>query len=251
MQAISIQAELPGATTAPAPKLDVYLPVEGQANGAAIIIFPGGAYSQLAEHEGKGYAEYFIQAGYTCFVVEYRLGSQGFSHPAMLEDALAAIYTVRRQADEYGIDPARVGVAGSSAGGHLAAHACTAYGQYTTDLPLRPAFGILCYPVISMRGDYAHAGCRQNLHGGEPGTELAEATSPERLVTPETPPCFLWHTREDASVLPGNSLVMAGALDAAGVSYELHIYKEGVHGIGMDAPFDWGGECLRWLAQVL
>jgi acetyl esterase/lipase len=252
MTTTTISGSLPSGSTAPAPRITCYLPAEGAANeGTAVIIFPGGGYGHLAEHEGRGYAEYLAQAGIAGCVVEYRLGTDGHRHPAMLEDALAAIATVRRQAEALRIDPTRVGVMGSSAGGHLAAHAVTAWPQYEADISLRPAFGILCYPVILSGGPHGHLGSYANLCGADATDDQRRAVSPERLVTPDTPPCFLWHTGEDLGVPLENSIAFAQALRAVAVPFELHLYARGGHGLGLACGFDWAAECRRWLGQTL
>ena len=160
------------------PTLTPFWPAPGTATGAAFIVCPGGGYRMLADHEGKGYADFFVQSGICCFVASYRLGGDGFRHPAMLEDALATIHTVRQRASEWGIDPAKIGVMGSSAGGHLTAHSVTAYGQYTGEVSLRPDFGILCYPVIAMSGAHCHTGSRGNLLGEDASEAAALAVSP-------------------------------------------------------------------------
>ncbi|RMD75343.1 MAG: alpha/beta hydrolase, partial [Lentisphaerae bacterium] len=111
-------------STQPHPSIRYWAPVaehgrEKDEKGAtAIIIFPGGGYRGLAEHEGAGYAEHFSKLGYACFVVRYRVNPDGAQHPAMLEDALTAVSMIRAQAEHYGVNPSRIGVMGSSAGGH-------------------------------------------------------------------------------------------------------------------------------------
>ncbi|MCX6045479.1 MAG: alpha/beta hydrolase [Chloroflexi bacterium] len=249
-QPTQIQAMLPSSTTGAAPLMDCYLPTPAQRNGVGLIIFPGGGYGGHAEHEGKGYADYFVAAGITCFVVRYRLGSANFRHPAMLEDALAALYTVRQRASEWGLDPNKIGIMGSSAGGHLTAHTLVAYDRYASDIALRPNFGILCYPVIAMTGPYCHTGSRANLLGADADEALMLDVSPERLVTAQTPPCFLWHTVEDAAVPVENSLLFATALRAHGVAFEMHIYPTGRHGLGLNTDLAWASACLRWIAEV-
>lgn len=214
------------------------------------MILPGGGYGDLAEHEGKGYAEYFSKAGIACFVVSYRLGSQGFRHPAMLEDALAAIYTIRSAAREYHVEPHHLGIMGSSAGGHLAAHTLVAWNQYKSDISLRPDFGILCYPVVTSQGPYAHTGSMLNLAGDSASPELLNELSCDKQVSAETPPCFLWHTGEDTGVPLENSILFASALRRHGVPFELHLYHKGEHGLGLGAPFDWAPECLRWMDEI-
>ena len=144
---------LPGATTGPAPSIQVFPADSQSATGEGMIVFPGGGYGMLSGHEGRsGYAPWFAERGVTCFAVDYRLGTDGHRHPSMLEDALAAIYTVRKEAAAFGVDPNRLGVMGASAGGHLAAHASTAYRDYAADVSLRPDFCILTYPVLHTDG---------------------------------------------------------------------------------------------------
>ncbi|MBN1515181.1 alpha/beta hydrolase [Candidatus Sumerlaeota bacterium] len=246
----TIRGALESGTTGPAPEI-VCWPAQGEPSGIGIIIFPGGGYGGLAEHEGAGYARRLSSAGIACFVVEYRLGPQGFRHPAMLEDALAAISAVRSRAAEFGVNPDQLGVMGSSAGGHLAAHAMTAWRQYESAVPLRPDFGILCYPVITSQERFTHAGSIINLVGENAAPELLEAVSCERHVSAETPPCFLWHTGEDVDVPLENSLLYASALRERGVPFELHLYHQGRHGLGLETSFDWAAECLRWLEQTM
>jgi len=243
----TIEGSLPAGTTAPAPEIQCWIP-PGIRNGIGLVIFPGGGYSGLAEHEGKGYAEYFSQHGVACFVVKYRLASGGFKHPAMLEDAFAAISTVRGSAADFGLDPHRIGVMGSSAGGHLAAHSLIAWSQYENVISLRPDFGVLCYPVTTSSGEFCHQGSMTNLLGDNPPPALVDEVSCEKHVTRDTPPCFIWHTAEDQSVPVENSMMFAAALRREGVPFELHVYAKGGHGLGLRAAFPWAEDCLRWLA---
>lgn len=245
----TIKGELKSGTTNPCPEVEYWLP-ENNPKGIGIVIHPGGGYGGLAEHEGKGYAEYLCKAGIACFVVEYRLGSAGHRHPAMLEDSLAAIYAVRSRAEEFGLRPDRIGIMGSSAGGHLTAHTLVAWNTYESDVSLRPDFGILCYPVIASYGEKAHSGSIQNLLGKDPSDELLEEVYCAKHVSEDTPPCFLWHTGEDEGVPLENSMMFASALRKNGVPFELHLYNKGRHGLGLGADFDWGAECLRWIAET-
>ena len=235
--------------TGPSPSIECWIPKRDR-KGIGLIILPGGGYGGLAEHEGKGYAEHFSSAGIACFVVTYRLGSQGFRHPAMLEDALSAICTIRSCASDFGIAPDKLGIMGSSAGGHLAAHTLVAWHQYESDVSLRPDFGILCYPVISSTGAHAHTGSMQNLAGDAPAPALLAELSCEKHVSAETPPCFIWHTGEDAGVPLENSMMFASALRKNGVPFELHLYARGGHGLGLGAPFSWETDCLRWIKET-
>jgi acetyl esterase/lipase len=247
----TITASLPSSQTNPAPELTLYPPESGTANGRALVIFPGGGYWNLAPHEGKGYAEYYVKHGYTCFVVTYRLAGSGHRHPAMLEDAAAAVHTVRLNAKAYAIDPQRIGVMGSSAGGHLAASLMVHYKSFLPDADCRPDFGILCYPVITFGPENAHIGSRNALLGEEADPELVELLSCEKQVNVDTPPCFLWHTAEDPAVPMQNSLLYADALHKNGVTCELHVYSKGRHGLGLETDFNWAGESLRWMDELL
>ena len=241
------------------PTLTAYLPQETKASGAAIVVCPGGGYGALAPHEGKDYALYLNQHGVAAFVLRYRLGTHGYRHPIMLQDAQRAIRTVRARANEWRIDPRRVGIMGSSAGGHLASTALTHFDAGKSDAtdPIerqscRPDLGILCYPVISL-GEFTHQGSKDNLLGRNPSEDLVNLLSNELQVTKETPPCFIWHTWEDSAVKVENALMFAVALRKAGVPFDLHIYERGRHGLGLNdkAPFNnphpWAKDLVFWL----
>jgi acetyl esterase/lipase len=243
------------------PTLTPYLPAEGTASGAAIVVCPGGGYGGLASHEGPDYALFLNQQGIAAFVLKYRLGSHGYRHPRMLEDAQRALRMVRARAAEWKIDPKRVGIIGSSAGGHLASTAVTHFdtGKPGASDPIerescRPDLGILCYPVISM-GPNTHQGSKNNLLGKDPSPELVELLSNEKQVTPETPPCFLWHTVEDSAVKVENSLEFAATLQRNHVPFDLHIFQKGRHGLGLDdkPPFShvhpWAHDLVFWLKE--
>lgn len=220
-----------------------------------MVIFPGGGYGGLAAHEGKGYADWLVTNGISCFVVKYRLGSGGYRHPSMLQDAARAVRLVRSRAQEWKIDPKRVGVIGSSAGGHLASTLITHFdsgkAEATDNIERqssRPDLAILCYPVISM-GTNTHAGSKKNLLGDRPDPELVKNLSNELQVTKDTPPCFVWHTWEDKAVKVENSLEFAAALQRAGVPFDLHVYQKGAHGIGLGKgeAHPWANDCIYWL----
>ena len=245
------------------PTLTAYLPKPELATGAAMVICPGGGYGGLAAHEGEAYALFLSDNGIAGFVLKYRLGSAGYRHPVMLQDVSRALRTVRANASEWKLDPKRIGVMGSSAGGHLASTLLTHFdsGKPEAEDPIerqssRPDLGVLCYPVISM-GDMGHAGSRKNLLGNDPSPELIKFLSNDLQVTKDTPPCFLFHTVEDAGVPVENSLVFASALRKAGVPFDLHIYEKGPHGMGLGfkvySPYDpeklhpWTKDCVFWL----
>jgi acetyl esterase/lipase len=243
----------------PMPTMTPYLADPALASGAAMLICPGGGYGGLAAHEGHDYAVWLGMRGISSFVLRYRLGTQGYRHPSMLHDAARALRLMRALAADWRIDPARIGVMGSSAGGHLASTLLTHFdaGHPGADDPVerqssRPDIGILCYPVISML-EWAHEGSRRNLLGDDPPHELMRALSTELQVTPATPPCFIWHTWDDASVPVENSLAFAAALRRQGVPFDLHVYQQGHHGLGLGdvAPFHnahlWTRDLELWL----
>lgn len=246
----TLVGRLAGGTTDPAPEIEVWIPRRG-ATGIGLIVFPGGGYGGRSDHEGKGYAEYFSRCGVACFVVNYRLGSEGFRHPAMLEDALAALFAVRESAAGFGVDPRKIGLMGSSAGGHLAAHALVAWQRYESAVSLRPDFGILCYPVITSDGEFCHQGSMANLIGRSSAPALRDEVSCEKRVTKNTPPCFIWHTVEDRDVPVENSMLFASALRKHEVPFELHLYARGAHGLGLNTPFAWARDCERWMRETV
>src|SRR5688572_12312241 len=183
--------------------LTVFPPAAGKATGAAIVVCPGGGYGDLAQHEGKDYAVWLADHGITAFVLKYRLGTHGYRHPRMLEDAARAVRTVRAKATKWSVDPKRIGIMGSSAGGHLASTLLTHFdagdakaADETDRQSSRPDLGILCYPVITL-GEKTHGGSKKNLLGENPSEELVRLLSNELQVTTQTPPTFLWHTAED------------------------------------------------------
>jgi acetyl esterase/lipase len=243
------------------PTLTMFLPDPAKATGAAMVVCPGGGYEHLAPHEGATYAIWLTNQGIAAFVLKYRLGSAGYRHPVELEDATRAVRLVRANAVAWKLDPKRVGIIGSSAGGHLASTLMTHFdsGDSKNADPVerascRPDFGVLVYPVITMEADLTHAGSRNNLLGKNPSPELVALLSNELQVTKETPPCFIFHGDEDTTVPVENSLNFAAALRRAGVPYELHIYEKGKHGIGLGSPtytperfHPWVRDCELWL----
>ncbi len=240
------------------PTLTAYLPDAATRNGASMLILPGGGYQHLAAHEGEGYAKWFAAHGVTAYVLKYRLGP-AYHHPVMGEDATRALRMVRAFAKRDHLDAARVGVIGSSAGGHLAATLLTHFDAGKPDAtdPVeressRPDLGILCYPVITM-GEFTHHGSKTNLLGKNPSPELVKEMSAELHVTSETPPTFIWSTDEDRTVPVENSLMFAEALRKAKVPFSLHIYEKGPHGLGLGRPGHpappWDNDLLYWFKE--
>ncbi len=221
------------------PDADAIFPPRGTATGAAFIVCPGGAYVNLAPHEGKPVAQWLSSLGITGFVLKYRLGPK-YHHPVELEDAQRAIRLVRSRAAQWNLDPKRIGILGFSAGGHLASCAATHFDDGQPDAPdaidqsgSRPDLAILIYPVITLHDPYAHRPSRENLLGDHPDPDLVEWLSSDRQVTPNTPPCFLVHTADDGTVAVENSLLFAMACRRNGVPVELHVFEHSPHGFGL------------------
>ncbi len=243
------------------PSLTPYLSTSGNATGAAVIVCPGGGYAHLAAHEGEPVAQWLNTLGIKAFVLRYRLGASGYRHPAMLQDSQRALQYVRSHANEFSIDAAKIGILGFSAGGHVASSAGTHILAADPNSPdpvarvsSRPDLMVLIYPVITM-GEFAHGGSRQNLLGPQPSAELVGLMSNERQVTRSTPPAFLVHTANDATVSVENSIAFAEALRKAGVGCELHVFQTGPkHGFGL-AQGDsivgiWPKLCAQWLRAL-
>jgi acetyl esterase/lipase len=245
-----------GREQADIPQLTPYLPPKEKATGAAIIICPGGGYEHLSEREGRPVAEWLNSIGVTAFVLKYRIGPR-YHHPAPFEDAARAVRLVRARAKEWGLDAARIGILGFSAGGHLASTVGTHFdsGKPEASDPVerasaRPDLMVLIYPVITMR-EKAHAGSKKYLLGPNPTPGMVALLSNEEHVTKETPPAFLVHTMNDASVPVENSLLFVAALRKAGVPFELHLYERGRHGFALGdndpALSSWTARCADWL----
>ncbi len=247
-----------GTEPADKPEVHIYLPPKDKATDTAIVVCPGGGYGGLAMgHEGRDIAAWLNANGIAAIVVKYRLGPR-YHHPAPLQDAQRAIRSVRSRAKEFSVDPAKIGILGFSAGGHLASTAGTHFdeGQAGAKDPLdrascRPDFQVLVYPVISFTTEFTHRGSMRNLLGDKPDDKLVESLSNEKQVTRRTPPTFLVHTTEDKAVPPENSVLFYLACRKAGVPAELHIYEKGQHGLGL-GPKDpalatWPKHCLTWL----
>ncbi len=239
------------------PSLTVYPAPADKANGTAVIICPGGGYVRLAmDKEGVEYAEWLNARGITAFVLKYRMIEYG--QPAPLQDALRAIRLVRSRAEEFGVKPDRIGIMGSSAGGHLTASAATLFdapegktGAELDAVSARPDFAILCYPVVTMDDRFTHAGSKKALLGENPSPELTTRWSTEKQITKDTPPTFLFHTTEDGGVPAENSLAFYVALKRNKVPAELHVFEKGGHGVGMRAgngpTSDWPVLLEGWL----
>jgi len=242
------------------PTLTVFKPAKP--NGKAVIICPGGGYSILAfDKEGTRVAEEMNRWGITAFVLKYRLPDDSINIDrslAPLQDAQQAIRFVRSNAKEFGVDRNKIGIMGFSAGGHLASTAAThfnfkadAANDDTTSA--RPDFAILIYPVITFDSTFGHKGSRNNLVGANASKEKFDFYSNELQVTPTTPPTFLIHASDDATVPVENSVRFYQACVKNKVPVEMHLYPKGGHGFGMynkTTDDNWMERLRNWLNSI-
>ncbi len=246
------------------PTIEVYLPTERNAVGSAMVIFPGGGYRILAyDWEGSDIAKFLNGKGIAAIVVKYRLPSdvsQKEKYNVPLIDAQRAIRLVRSKAEDFHIDPNKIGIIGFSAGGHLASTLGTHFNEEvydriddTDDLSARPDFMVLGYPVITF-GEKAHAGSRMFLLGENPTQEMIDHFSNEKQVTEDTPPTLLFHATDDGSVPVENSLLFYQALKNHGVSAAMHIYPKGGHGFSLALKDKhlrgWTERMFEWIESL-
>lgn len=226
-------------------------PVEG--SKGAVVVCPGGGYRGRASHEGAHIARMINAAGVSAFVLDYRVFPCHYEAP--LTDAQRAIRTVRAMGYE------KVGILGFSAGGHLCCSAGTLYDAGNPDaedpierLSCRPDAFIPCYAVASFVS-FRHQGSVENLLGEHKNDfSLLRRFSSELQVTPDTPPAFIWHTADDGSVPVENSINLAAALSKASVPFELHVFPDGQHGLGLACgragAGEWSALCQKWLVKL-
>src|ERR1700733_3418823 len=242
------------------PTLTIFEPQHGTDNGSAVVIFPGGAYRNLAANlEGRQFADWFTVRGFRAFVLSYRLTSDGYVLPVPLLDARRAIQIVRSRARDYFVDPNRIVVIGSSAGGPLAALAGTEFvpGNPEAEDPTervssRPDYLVLVYPWIgAITSDTSHLSYCKIFNLMDQCEALRAAYSPDLFVTKDTPPTFWYHTFNDQTVPVEQGLRFYEALVKAGVPAEAHIFPNGAHGSGLgkgDAALDqWPALLETWL----
>ena len=255
------EGDAPGAKgkeDADIPTLTIYRAPADKANGAAVVICPGGGYGGLAmDHEGHQVARWLNSIGVTGCILKYRLGRR-YHHPAMLTDVGRAIRTVRIRAADWKVDAGRIGVLGFSAGGHLASTAATHFDEGDAKaadavdrVSSRPDLAVLIYPVIMLSGPHAHTGSRDNLLGENAPQEMIDLLSNEKRVTDKTPPTFLVHSADDGPVPPENSFEFVKSLRAHNVPCQLHLYDHGGHGYGLGAKdpslSTWPMLCEKWM----
>ncbi|HKI90381.1 MAG TPA: alpha/beta hydrolase [Draconibacterium sp.] len=235
----------------------VYLPERDKNTGSALVICPGGGYSiEAMDHEGYDMAKWLAERGVAGIVLKYRLPYGHDQIPS--EDARRAMRIVRNNAEEWGINPGKIGIAGSSAGGHLASTVGTRFDTGIKDskdplerISCRPDFMLLLYPVITFRESFGHMGSRKNLIGEGNDWKMVEKYSNEMHVTPETPPTFLVLADDDKTVPPKNSVEFYLALKKNHIPAEMHIFQQGGHGFGMNKnnlPVEqWPNLFYNWL----
>ncbi len=238
-------------------ELELYLTdnraVEPERRRPLVLVFPGGAYAWLSDREAEPVALRLLSLGIQAAVVRYSVAPARY--PQALQEAAEAVAYARAHAEEWLCDPHKIAVMGFSAGGHAAAHIGLKWHQMPQGRNSRPDAMILAYPVITS-GEYAHRGSVENLLG-EDYERLKEEVSLEKYVKADTPPVFLWHTREDGSVPPENSLLLAAELCRHGIAFELHIWQHGGHGmsLGNDQVYAEGDgnirpECQEWIEMA-
>nr|WP_233174010.1 alpha/beta hydrolase [Pedobacter sp. ASV19] len=241
-----------------APTLTLYLPIKEKATGTAILVIPGGAYGFLAfEEEGIAIGKAFAEKGIAAFVLKYRLPKKETMRDKSfgpLMDAQQAMKVIRSNAVNWNLNPAKVGVIGYSAGGHLAStlgtHFSKRYIPNKDNIGLRPDFMILVYPVISMNDQLTHMGSKINLLGMEPSKEKVDLFSSELQVTKEVPPTYLTHCGDDNVVDVNNSIVFYQALQKNGVDAELHLFAKGNHGFTQRLPVsEWMEPMLSFMKR--
>ncbi len=245
------------------PGFYAFFPSNQENKGAAVLICPGGGYERLAYViSGTQLAKWFNSIGISAFVLNYRLPNSPDLKQreiAPLQDAQRAVRIIRANAEKWQIEADKIGVLGTSAGGHLAANLGTAtedtakVGDELDKLSFNPNFIILISPVVTM-GENTHAGSRKNLLGANPSKELIEKYSLEKQVTARTPAAFIVHAADDKAVSPRNSLLFYNALLDKNIGASLHIFPKGGHSIALrnnpGSTETWTNLCEMWLIEM-
>jgi len=244
------------------PDLTVFLPAAEKANGAAVLICPGGGYGVLAfDHEGNAIAKWLNDNGIAGIILKYRLPSDQIMTDKSigpLQDAQEAMRVIRRNAAVWKINPGKIGVIGFSAGGHLASTLSTHYAgkvyEVKDNTSARPDFSLLIYPVVSFDTAITHVGSRNNLIGTNPDEAKVSHFSNELQITADTPPAFLVHSADDPAVPVMNSIAYFKGLQKNRIPVEMHIFQKGGHGYGLSpnggTESSWPDLCIKWLKAM-
>ncbi|MGL5434250.1 MAG: alpha/beta hydrolase [Lachnospiraceae bacterium] len=257
---ISVPGQLTGEARVTGYLLDA-ISVSQKKLRPAVIILPGGGYCRRSDREGEPVAVQYLAMGYHAFILHYSVSPNRF--PVALQEVAQAIADIREHATAWNIDPDQILVCGFSAGGHLAGSIGTFWNRDIayeaigrTAAQIRPNGLILCYPVIST-GEFCHKGSFLHLLGENPDQGHLQQVSLEHQVSGDMPPVFLWHTLTDQSVPVENSFLLAAAMRRQQVSFELHIYPEGVHGLSLANEETGGADdslvvpcCQSWISLV-
>jgi acetyl esterase/lipase len=246
-----------GSADADSPFIDVYLPATNPTQ-TGVLVIPGGAYGYLAAPEGKPVAVWLQEHGVAAFVLHYRVAP--YHYPAEMLDALRAIRLVRSKAAEFRLSADRIGVWGFSAGGHLASYLMTQWQQQVTPplddvdrVDARPSFGILSYPVISMRPAITHHGSHENLLGPLATAEQEAQLSNELHVAENSPPAFVFATTDDGVVAVQNSMAFYSAYVQKHLPIEMHLFEHGPHGVvlaqNLPGPSAWPSLLATWMVR--
>lgn len=239
------------------PTLEIYLPEKGKETGTAVVICPGGGYSVVVyQGEGVSNAKELAKNGIAAFVLKYRLPVDAImtdKSTGPLQDAQQAIKLVRENAVKWNIDPAKIGIMGFSAGGHLASTVATHFEKALINNPkgtsLRPDFQVVVYPVISMQQALTHRDSRKQLLGEQPSQQLVDLFSNELQVKENTPPAYITHAADDNVVDVDNSINYFEALRRHKVPVEMHIYPKGGHGF-IFGRRGWMISLLEWIGTT-
>lgn len=248
----------------PGTRVMMEVTIPDKPNGTALIICPGGSYHHLGVfNEGRSTAKWFSSRHVATFLLCYRTAQDNYHYPAMMQDVQRAFQLVREHADDYGVDTAKVGIIGFSAGGHLAVWAGALGGKkdelagmgIQTNVSLRPNFVIPVYPVVSMQDDIAHQWSRRSLLGRAPSQEQKDAFSMEMQIPADMPPTYLVACKDDPVVPFENSVRLYEALQSARVDSSFAVYEKGGHGFGMQTykipsrKYHWDEQLAAWLEE--
>lgn len=250
--------DAPGANgnrDADIPTLEINEPDPSDANGAAILMVPGGSYSSVVMSEADAAKRFWLPKGFVVAVLKYRVAP--YKYPVPIYDVKRAMRILRSRADELGVVSSRIGILGCSAGGHLSSYLATHYDFGNPDTAdtieqqhCRPDFSIFVYPVITMDASFTHMGSRRNLLGNSPSASLIDSCSNEKQVIERTPPTFLVHGRVDDLVPVRNSQEFYNACAAHDVDAKFYRIESacGYHGLNY-ACENWADTCYEWLGE--